>query len=56
MRTHLLELHAVVLEDDRELGVQVRLERLALEDGLCFVFCILCFVFVWELSIDTYIK
>lgn len=35
--THLLELHAVVLEDDGELGVEVRLERLALEDRLCDV-------------------
>ena len=33
---YLLELHAVVLENDGELGVEVRLERLPLEDRLCF--------------------
>jgi hypothetical protein len=31
---HLLQLLAVVLEDDVQLGVQVALEALALQDGL----------------------
>jgi hypothetical protein len=34
---HLLQLLAVVLEDDVQLGVQVALEALALQDGLEFL-------------------